>query len=97
MIITNKLSALAPAFIAGFMLVATSASAWADKAAGDACAAQLTPDGKAIYAAVGNATGDLRAIITETTKSLAFSGKINGFSARSNAEAAAKCIQVARS
>lgn len=73
--------------------------AQADQAAGNACAASLTPDGKAIYSAVMAAgdSGDLRSIVTDTTKSLAMSGQIDRGNARSNAQAAAQCLEQARS
>ncbi|WP_371345919.1 hypothetical protein [Ancylobacter sp. IITR112] len=73
--------------------------AHADQAAGNACAASLTPDGKAIYSAVMAAgdSGDIRTIVTDTTKSLAMSGQIDRGNARSNAQAAAQCLEQARS
>lgn len=88
--------ALALACVAAVM---SFAPAHADQAAGSACAASLTPDGKAIYAAVMAAgdSGDLRTIVTETTKSLAMSGQIDRGNARSNAQAAGQCLEQARS
>ncbi|WP_428029921.1 hypothetical protein [Ancylobacter sp.] len=89
---------LSTAACAALVLLAGTA-ARADQAAGNACAASLNADGKAIYSAViaaGN-TGDLRTLVTDTTKSLAMSGQIDRGSARSNAEAAGQCLEQARS
>lgn len=92
---------LRTASVAAIALAAAlgSAPAFADKAAGDACAAALSPDGKAIYVAVmgAGAGGDLRSVVTDTTKSLVMSGKIDRGNARTNAQAAGACLQQARS
>ncbi len=92
---------LRTASVAAISLAAVLGSmpAFADKAAGDACAASLSPDGKAIYAAVmgAGAGGDLRSVVTDTTKSLVMSGKIDRGNARTNAQAAGACLQQARS
>lgn len=86
------------ALLAATCFVALAAApALADKAAGDACAAGLSPDAKAIYAAVGAASGDLRSIVTDATKSLVMSGKIDRGNARANAQAAGACLEQARS
>ena len=79
---------------------AFAAPALADKAAGDACAAQLDADGKTIYAASlpsVAAGGDVRSVVTDTTKSLVMGGKVGRANARPAAEAAGKCLVVARS
>lgn len=89
--------AVAAAFFGALLL---AAPAHADKAAADACAAALSPDGQAIYAAaVGPVTGgaNVRSTVTDTTKSLAMSGKISRGDARSNAEAAGACLEQAGS
>jgi hypothetical protein len=68
----------------------------ADAAAGSACAANLTPDGKAIYAAVvaaGPTSQTLRSVVEEQTRSLAMGGSISRGSARDNAEAAGACVR----
>ncbi|TCK27963.1 hypothetical protein EV667_1958 [Ancylobacter aquaticus] len=93
-----RAAGLSTAACAALVLMA-SGGARADQAAGNACAASLTADGKAIYAAVMAAgdSGDLRTIVTDTTKSLAMSGQIDRGSARSNAEAAGQCLEQARS
>ncbi|MBS7541419.1 hypothetical protein [Ancylobacter lacus] len=72
-------------------------AAQANRAAGDACAAGLSPDAKAIYSSVVGqlGSGDLRSLVTDTTKSLAMSGKIDRGNARSNAQAAGKCLETA--
>jgi hypothetical protein len=66
--------------------------------AGDACAAQLAPDGKAIYSATMAArptTDTLRATIEKEARSLAMAGRIARGSARDNALAAGECVKVA--
>jgi hypothetical protein len=71
--------------------------AWADPARGDVCASNLSPDGKAIYAAAlaANPTMQtLRDIVTEQTRGLAFNGQINRDTARANAIAAGECIRI---
>jgi uncharacterized protein YcfJ len=72
-------------------------AARADGPAGDACAAKLTPDGKAVYAAVVAAkptTETLREVIEKEARSLAMGGKIARASARENATAAGECVKV---
>lgn len=84
-----------------FTLVALAAGAaftgpaLADKAAADQCAAGLTKDGKAIYAASLpslTAGTDLRVLLTTQTRSLAMAGTIAKGSAKANAEAAGACL-----
>ncbi|MCS0496640.1 hypothetical protein NVS89_16180 [Ancylobacter sp. MQZ15Z-1] len=90
--------ALAAACLGALMFAA--APAHADKASADACAASLSADGKAIYAAaIGQVSSgaDVRETVTSTTKSLAMSGQISRGSARSNAEAAGACLAQAGS
>ncbi|MCK0210048.1 hypothetical protein MWN33_18605 [Starkeya koreensis] len=89
--------ALAATIVGGALLAAPAA--FADQAAGKACAASLTPDGKAIYSGViaaGN-SGDLRTLVTDTARSLVMSGQIDRGNARANAEAAGQCLEQARS
>ena len=86
--------------IAMLALVAIShaAAAHADKPAGDACAAKLNADGKAIYAATMAATPTqetLRATVEKETRSLAMGGKIGRGSARENATEAGECVRTA--
>ncbi|QIB32306.1 hypothetical protein [Ancylobacter pratisalsi] len=86
----------AAAFVGALML---AAPAYADKAAGDACAGALSPDGQMIYAAaVGAVSGgaEVRGTVTDAAKSLVMSGKIARGDARSNAEAAGACLAKAR-
>ncbi|MDR6950756.1 hypothetical protein J2X65_000099 [Ancylobacter sp. 3268] len=81
-------------------LVLVAAPALADKAAADACAAGLNADGKAIYAASFasiSSGGDVRGVVTDKTRSLAMGGKIDRGAARTNAEAAGKCLALAGS
>ena len=73
-----------------------AAAAWAAGPAGDACAAKLTPDGKAIYAAAMAAqptTETVKAVIEKEARSLAMGGKIARGSARDNAMAAGECVK----
>lgn len=82
------------------LLLGAGSVAHADKAVGDACAASLSADGKAIYSAVVgslNANTDLRSVVTDTTKSLVMSGTISRGDARASAEAAGQCLEQARS
>jgi hypothetical protein len=77
-------------------LVSVATLARADAAAGDACAANLTPDGKQIYAAVitTNPTlQNLRETIEEQARSLVFAGKITRSTGRENATAAGECVR----
>ena len=77
------------------LVTAVALPAWADSAAGAACAAKLTPDGQAIYAAVIAAkptTQTLMDTMETQTKSLAMNGKIARGSARDNARAARDCV-----
>jgi hypothetical protein len=63
---------------------------------GDACAAKLTPDGKAIYTAAVAAKPTLetvREVIEKEARSLAMGGKIARGSARDNAVAAGECVK----
>jgi hypothetical protein len=81
------------------LLMATSLApaAYADGAAGDACAAKLQRDGKAIYAAVvaGQPTPDtLKSVVESQTRSLAMAGSIGRGQARENAVAAADCVRL---
>ena len=72
-------------------MVALATTVWADVAAGDACAANLTADGKTIYAAVvaANPTLDtLRTTVETQARSLVMDGKVAMGSGRENARAA---------
>jgi hypothetical protein len=76
--------------------VAGSAGARADGPAGEACAAKLAPDGKAIYAAVVAARPTmetLRSVVEEQTRNLARGDKIGRGEARDNAVAAGECVR----
>ena len=73
-----------------------AAGAWADAAAGDACAANLTADGKQVYAAVVAANPtlqNLRETVEEQARSLVFAGKIARAEGRDNAVAAGECVR----
>jgi hypothetical protein len=70
--------------------------AHADAAAGDACAANLTADGKQIYAAVVAANPtlqNLRETVEEQARGLVFAGKIARAEGRDNAVAAGECVR----
>jgi len=73
-------------------------AAWAAGPAGDACAAKLNADGKAVYAATMAAkptTETLRDTLEKEARSLVMGGKISRGSARENATAAGECAKVA--
>ena len=77
-------------------LVSVATMARADAAAGDACAANLTADGKQIYAAVVAANPtlqNLRETVEEQARSLVFAGKIARAEGRDNAVAAGECVR----
>jgi len=77
-------------------LVSVATMAWADAGAGDACAANLTADGKLVYAAVvaTNPTlQNLRETVEERARSLVFAGKIARAEGRDNAVAAGECVR----
>ena len=77
-------------------LVSAATMAHADAAAGDACAANLTADGKQIYAAVVAANPtlqNLRETVEEQARSLVFAGKIARAEGRDNAFAAGECVR----
>ena len=79
-------------------VIGYAATAQADKPAGDACAAKLNADGKAIYAATMAAAPTpetLRATVEKETRSLAMGGKIGRGSARENATEAGECVRTA--
>jgi hypothetical protein len=77
-------------------LVSVATMARADAAAGDACAAKLTADGKLVYAAVvaANATlQNLRETVEHQARELVFAGKIARAEGRDNAVAAGECVR----
>jgi hypothetical protein len=77
------------------LAIAFAATARADGAAGNACAAKLTPDGQAIYAATMAAKPTMqnqRDVLEKETRGLAMNNKIARGSARDNAKAAEACI-----
>ncbi len=79
------------------LIVGIAAGARADKAAGDACAAQLNADGKAVYSAVvaANPTMEtLRSVVEREGRGLVMGGKISRSSARENATAAGECAKL---
>ena len=88
----SKTMAVAIVFMSGL-----AATAWADGPGGDACAANLTPDGKAIYAvtvAAKPTLETLRSVVERETRSLAIADKIGRGDARQNAVAAGKCVEL---
>ena len=77
-------------------LVSAATMAHADAAAGDACAANLTADGKQIYAAVVAANPTLQSLretVEEQARGLVFAGKIARAEGRDNAVAAGECVR----
>ena len=78
-----------------FAMLGLTATARAD-GPGDACAANLTPEGKAIYSAVVAAnptTETLRSVVEHEARGLAMGGKIGRGDARENAVAAGECVK----
>ena len=79
------------------LMVGVAATVRADGPGGDACATNLTPDGKAIYAvtvAAKPTLETLRSVVERETRSLAMADKIGRGDARENAVAAGKCVEV---
>jgi hypothetical protein len=77
-------------------LVSVTTMVRADAAAGDACAAKLTADGKQVYAAViaANPTlQNLRETVEHQARELVFAGKIARAEGRDNAVAAGECVR----
>ncbi len=77
-------------------LVSVATVARADTVAGDACAANLTADGKQIYAAVVAANPTLQSLretVEEQARGLVFAGKIARAEGRDNATAAGECVR----
>lgn len=88
--------ALALSLVSGICLL----PAHADQAAGKTCAAALNAEGQAIYAAAlpSAAPGaNLRDLLTSTTRSLVMNGQVGRATAKTSAEAAGKCLELARS
>ena len=81
---------------AALLLTAVSAgTASADQAAADGCAAGLSGDAKTIYDAAlpgVSGGGDVRTVVTDTTRSMVEAGTIGKSSAKSNAQAAGACL-----
>lgn len=85
-----------PAAVAAAMALMVAAPV-AASGNGDACAAKLNADGKAIYAATVAAkptAQNLRDTVERETKGLAMGNKIARGSARDNAKAAMACVQL---
>ncbi|MBB3771160.1 hypothetical protein FHS55_001759 [Angulomicrobium tetraedrale] len=81
-------------------LLAAGSAAYANRAAGDACAAALPPGAQSIYAAAVDqvvAGGDPRTVVTDVVKPMVMSGQMDRNTARANAEAAAPCLKQAKS
>jgi hypothetical protein len=75
-----------------------AAPSLASKAAADACAAQLSPEAKQVYAAtIGEVKPgiDLRETVRAKTKGLVIGGKLGRDQARPAAEAAGACLKQA--
>ena len=80
-----------------FATMGMATLAHADMAAANACSANLTPDGKQIYAAVmatKPTSANLQSNMESETRSLAMAGKIGRGEARDNAIAARDCIRL---
>lgn len=84
---------LRPMILVAGCLAASTALASQQQA--DQCAAGLSAESKTIYDAVAPTAAsapDLRAAITDATKSLVMAGKVNRSSAKGSAEAAGTCL-----
>ncbi|MCP8939413.1 hypothetical protein NK718_12885 [Alsobacter sp. SYSU M60028] len=79
-------------------LVMLPTTTFADQKQAATCAAGLPKDARLIYDASAPevASKDLRAVVEDKTRALAVAGTIGKLSARSNAEAAGKCLVLAR-
>lgn len=69
----------------------------ADVTAGDACASNLSPVGKSIYAAVVKANPtikNLRETVRSQARSMVMGGQISRDAAEANAVPAAECVRV---
>jgi hypothetical protein len=89
-------AALALPLLLGVLLAADGARA--DAAAANDCATKLSKDAKTIFDVTLpriEAGGDLRAVVTASTRSLATSGSIDHADARKSALAAARCLRLA--
>lgn len=84
--------------LAAAALFVSGAPTFANRAAADACAAKLSPDAKAVYAAtIGSVKPgvDLTAVVTAKTRDLVMAGKLSRGNARPAAEAAGTCLKQA--
>jgi len=82
----TRVASKAMALTIVFAMSGLAATARADGPGGDACAANLTPDGKAIYAvtvAAKPTLETLRSVVERETRSLAMADKIGRGDARS--------------
>jgi hypothetical protein len=80
----------------GIVAALLASPAYADRRKADACAADLSADSKAIYAAaVGKMRrgADNEAVVTAITLSRVSSGRLNPLTARQTAEAAGDCLK----
>ena len=80
----------------GLAALTPLAPAFADQAAGAACASKLSPESQMIYAAAApkvTPTTDLRSVLKATARGLVMSGKIPRSTARPSAVAAYPCLQ----
>jgi len=80
----------------GVVAAVLASPAYADRKNADACAAGLSPDSKAIYAAaVGKMRrgADNEAVVTAITLSKVSSGRLSPLTAKTAAEAAGDCLK----
>jgi hypothetical protein len=93
----TRVASKAMALTIVFAISGLAATARADGPGGDACAANLAADGKAIYAVTVAAKPTLvtlRSVVEQEARSLVMAGKIGRGDARENAVAAGKCVEV---
>ena len=85
-------------FVAALVLAFASLPAHADRAAGDACAAGLSPESQQIYhGTLANkpTPQNGRQLVVAQTEKLIQDGKLTMFNARAAAQAAGKCLELA--
>jgi hypothetical protein len=86
--------------IAGLVCAVSATNAYADRATADRCAAALPPASKQLYdkalpAVLAGQT--LEDSLTPTARSMVFGGQLSISGARSAAQAAASCLEQAKS
>jgi hypothetical protein len=82
---------------AASLLIVFPASAHADQAAANACAANLSPTGQMLYSKTAptiTPTSDIRDALTAQARPLVMNGTLSRDAARAAAEAAGECLRL---